>query len=299
MREVDHLLVGAMDLHAHLGPSVIPRKLDVVEALIEAKEAGMIGIVSKDHQFPTVAHAEIAQKHFGQDAAIKVYSGIALNNEVGGLNVYALETAINMGIKMVWMPTISTENHHVKHSQGGLKFPAAKKKSQLYKQPYIQIIDENGEVTEAVKRVLEVIAHNPDIVLCTGHGNAQEIDAIVTTAAKLGVKNILVNHPSYMIDASMEHMKKWIELGAYMEIGACTSDPESSFCNSDIDDTVAMIKELKAEHVILVSDFGQAVNPTPVEGLKRFFRLLLEKGISEDEIKIMAQTNPKKLMGLE
>lgn len=301
MKNIDELLVGALDLHEHLGPSIIPRELDVVEAVLEAKAAGIRAIVAKDHQFPTVAHAELAKKYFGQDSDIKVFSAIALNHEVGGLNTAALQTAINMGIKYVWMPTVSTENHHVKHAKGGLKFPSTKSLkpgAPEIKKNYIKIINEDGTVVEEMYNVLELIARHDHLVMGTGHGTSEEADAIIKTASKLGVKNIIATHPAYMIDASLEQMKNWISLGAYIEICACTSDPISNFYHFNIDDTADLIKKLGSENMIIASDYGQKGNVRPMEGLKHFLGLLLERGISEEEIRTMIAVNTAKIVGM-
>lgn len=296
---VENLLVGAYDTHQHLGPSVIPRKLDVIEGLKEAQEAGMGGIVIKDHQFPTAAQVELAEKYYGEDGKTRVYSGIALNNEVGGLNVYALETAINMGITFVWLPTISTTNHHVKHETMGLAFPASKKKTAIYKHPQLDYLDENKKLKQAAKDVINVIAQNPGIVLCTGHGDHEELNAVIEEAYKQGVKGIMINHPTYMVDASVAEMKQWIQMGAFMELGAGTSDPDSPYCNVPIEDTVKLINTLGAEHIVIGSDYGQISTPRPIDGLKKFYTLLLEHGITERQIEIMVKESPKKVLGIE
>ena len=49
--------------------------------------------------------------HYGH-LPTKLYSGIVLNNVVGGFNPYAVEhTAAAMGGKIVWLPTLAAENH--------------------------------------------------------------------------------------------------------------------------------------------------------------------------------------------
>ncbi|NPV69842.1 MAG: hypothetical protein HPY55_04215 [Firmicutes bacterium] len=292
MNLVDSLINGALDLHQHLGPSILPRDIDVAEAIVEAQQAGIRAIVVKDHQVPTMALAELAQKHFAKAPEFKAFSGIALNNTVGGLNLEALELAINMGARFVWMPTISTENHHVKHSKGGLKFPAAKKASSV-EHGYIRIIKEDGSPADDVLRVLEMVVEHPNLVLSTGHGSAQEVDAIVKAAAALGVKHIVVNHPAYMIEASIEQMKAWAALGAFVEIGVCTSDPVSKFYHVDMPTTLSIIREVGVEHVIMNSDCGQLGNIRPVAGLKHFAGLLLENGVTPAELETMLKVNPR------
>ena len=298
MEKIDRLLVGAIDMHQHLGPSVIPRALDIADGALEAEAAGMRAIVVKDHQFPSMASAEIAKKWLKNNDSLLIASSLVLNHEVGGLNKAAVETAINMGVKMIWMPTISTENHHVEHEKGGLKFPASKKKIDTLPRGYISILDENGNLTEEVTTVLEIIAKDESIVLGAGHGNAAEIDAIVCKALELGIGRIVVNHPTYMINAGIEKMKEWGAKGVFMEFGACTCDPISTICNAELSQTVQTIRAIGVEHVTLASDYGQVGNPHPVEGLKHFAKLLMDQGFSIPELEQMMKVNPAKVMGI-
>jgi hypothetical protein len=53
------------------------------------------------------------------------------------------------------------------------------------------------------------------------------------------------------------------------------------------------------EHYILASDLGQVHNPSPAEGLRIYMMMLLERGISVDEISTMVKDNPKQILGLE
>ena len=44
--------------------------------------------------------------------------GVPLNNQSGGLNIYAVEHGIALGAKLVWMPTFSSKNHIEQHKKG-------------------------------------------------------------------------------------------------------------------------------------------------------------------------------------
>ena len=52
-------------------------------------------------------------------------------------------------------------------------------------------------------------------------------------------------------------------------------------------------------HCVLGTDFGQLHHPPPAEGLRVFIQMLLERGITPDEIRTMVATNPARLLGLE
>jgi hypothetical protein len=51
--KVESLLKGALDIHVHSGPGLIPRSLDHVEAAKAAMAAGLRGIVVKDQHSMT------------------------------------------------------------------------------------------------------------------------------------------------------------------------------------------------------------------------------------------------------
>jgi len=48
---IGDLLKGAIDLHCHSGPSVMPRSLNHVEAIKEGEAAGLRAILFKDHYY--------------------------------------------------------------------------------------------------------------------------------------------------------------------------------------------------------------------------------------------------------
>src|SRR5512139_3523546 len=224
---VKELLKGAVDVHIHAGPSLMARQVDAWESAQQAIEAELAAIVIKDHHLPSVGAATTVQDHLGGVKKLKVFGSIALNSPVGGLNPKAVEVAIGFGAKVVWLTTVSCKNHLDKHSGHGFKFPPLKKPLTVREEP-LRYFDAQGNLIPEAVRVLEVMTEHPDVVLATGHGNRDEIGAIIRKAVSLGLKRILVDHPYYMIEASLEDMKAWQSLGAYIEFTAVTSVPESN-----------------------------------------------------------------------
>jgi len=294
VKNVSRLLIGAVDLHLHAGPSVTPRELDTAEMMLKAIEAGYQAFVVKDHYFPTMMSASIVQRHIG-NGDVKVYGGIVLNNAVGGLNVRAVDVACAMGAKFIWMPTVSTKNHIMSHKHG-LKFPSSYG-MKLEEKPLVYV-NKRGELDRKVLEILDYISDS-DMILGTGHGSLREVDAVVTAACSIGVKKILVNHPLYMIGAALPDIKKWASMGAYIELSATVFVPESNFGVVPIEDAVRVIKEVDIDHLVIDSDYGQKNNGCPVEGIKRFIDILVNQySVSEDDIIKMVKTNPEKLLGL-
>src|SRR3546814_2873418 len=54
MTAIDELLIGAIDLHTHSGPSPMPRRITHVEAARQASEAGFRAILVKCHYHSTI-----------------------------------------------------------------------------------------------------------------------------------------------------------------------------------------------------------------------------------------------------
>lgn len=61
---------------------------------------------------------------------------------------------------------------------------------------------------------------------------------------------------------------------------------------------VKVINDIGADKIILSTDLGQSGNPTPSDGLKNFIGLLIENGISENDIQQMIKQNPYYLLGI-
>jgi len=289
-------LKGYVDLHVHAGPSIIPREIDAAEMALTADQAGYRAIVIKDHQYCTAPVAAVLQKHLPLRSGLQIFGGMAVNNSVGGWNAKAVDVAIGLGSRIIWMPTVSSENHIIKHSGHGLKFPAGKKLN-VAEKPIVSI-DGNGQLIAAAEEVLAVIAQHPQVVLATGHGTREEVNAIITRAHALGIKRILVNHPTYMIGATMEDMKYWASLGAFMEHSATVSVPTSKYYCLEPEGILETIREIGPEHTTIGSDYGQANNGNPADGVVEFFELLINNGISEEDLVQMTQTNPSLLLGI-
>jgi hypothetical protein len=126
-QQIKELLRGTIDPHIHSGPSIAPRGLDHIELLKEAADAGMAAVVTKDHDYSGVATANLIASHYGH-LPTKLYSGIVLNNVVGGFNPYAVEHTAAMGGKIVWLPTLAAENHLAWEKKSSWAHPASTKK---------------------------------------------------------------------------------------------------------------------------------------------------------------------------
>jgi len=282
------LIKGAIDMHVHVRPDVVPRLMDCIQLAEEVKAIGGRGFVFKSHFMPTAPLANLMRKIVPE---VEVVGSLILNNSVGGLNPSAVEASLKFGAKVIWMPTISAKNHieyYATHPHplglGGQR------------ELGICILKKNGELVEEVKTILGLIA-DAKAVLATGHLTIPEIKVLVKEAKKVGVENIIVTHPlDGMIRMSIEDQKEMVKLGAYLEHTLLSTMP--LWCNTSPAEIYKVIKTTVAEHNILSTDFGQIHHPSPIEGLRIFARTMIEIGITEEEIKKMIRDNPCKLLGL-
>ena len=148
--------------------------------------------------------------------------------------------------------------------------------------------------------VLDYLAEKPNVILATGHGSRDEIDALIHAAAERGIKRILANHPHYMIGASIEDMVAWSKLGAYIELNAVAFVPDSKFHTHEIEEARNIVAAVGVDKIVLDSDYGQNGNGSPVTGLTRFICMLQEVcGLTDEQMEVMTYHNPAWLLGME
>ena len=106
------LLNGAWDLHFHTAPDVVPRKYTDLELAEEWSGAGMKGGVIKCHYADTTGRAAMLRSLF---PGLKVYGGLVLNRQAGGLNPDAAERMAQAGGKYLWFPTMDSLSYRKFH----------------------------------------------------------------------------------------------------------------------------------------------------------------------------------------
>ncbi len=291
--DVERLLVGAIDLHCHSGPAAMPRILDHHEAMLDCAAAGFRALVYKDHFYLGTPHAILLEKLF-PDTGVRLFSGIALNNAVGGINPHAVDHATKIGAKIVWMPTLSAENHIAQASGQAKTFP---KTSQKMLDPIpLSALDTSGKVSDATRQVLDLIAE-ADIILAGGPLPASELHMVFEEARRRGVKKMIVNHPTYVVGCSDEDIRQLVGLGVYMEHSICMF-VEGRSKKYGPDKLAHLIHTAGVDRTLLCSDLGLTGSPRPVDGYREIVEILLGLQMPEADIRRLIGANAAALLNL-
>jgi len=288
---ITQLLKGAIDLHCHSGPSVMPRCLNHVEAIEQGEAAGLRAILFKDHYYsvtPVVALLEEVRP-----SPVQLFTGVPLNNTVGGLNPYAVEHGFKLGARLVWMPTFSAANH-IRHSHRKRILPT---KEAMLPPRALTVVDDRGALVDDVKIILDMIAAK-DAVLSAGHLHISEIWPLFEEARARGVTRLLVNHPSFLIDANHADMRELANMGAFLEHSCCMWAGVQGK-NYTAEGLKGLIDAGGVDNTIIGSDLGQVGNPSPVEGLRYVIQMLIDLHFEDGDIRKMISSNAARLIGLE
>ncbi len=270
-------LEGAVDLHVHSSPDVDRRRFNDFELARAAQEAGMGAVLIKSHQNSTVERAWLVSQCV---PGIRVYGGLVLNETVGGLNPAAVRLALQLGARQIWMPTRSARNDRLYHGQPG----------------GISILDEAGQLLPVVEEILRRMSQS-DCILGTGHLSPQETSVLIDAAQRLGVQKVLVTHPEWgPTYHSWEAQKELAGRGSNVFFERCFVST-TYLCGSVPFDTIERaITETGVERTILSTDLGQPETPPPADGMRLYAERLHSTGFSVDQIRIMMQTNPERLL---
>jgi hypothetical protein len=283
---------GSVDVHVHSEPDVFPRIADDVGVARHAAALGLRAISLKCHSERTTSRAYMAQQMV---PGIQVVGGVVLNRSVGGINPAAVESALQLGARHIWMPTVDAANHARTFGSTG----AYDKQSSTVARTGdigIEVFDASGTPIDGLIDVLDLVAQHRAI-LSTCHLSVAEIEQLVPLARKRGIQKIMITHPFFKVPAlDLETLKRLVSQGAYAEFGYCTVSP--MWNHAPLTRVVEAIEALGAEHCILMSDGGQRHNPMPAECLRVFAQCVFESGISERDVERMIKDNPLALLEL-
>lgn len=282
---------GGYDLHVHVEPDVIRRRIDDIDLAAEFLARGLKGFVLKSHYVSTAERAKVVCKAV---PGISALGALTLNHATGGLNPVAVEIAGRAGAKVVWMPTVDAESETAGLANDGhknLPFWAEiqRELSALgIAPPRMTVLDAEGRISNAVRTCLELIAKH-DMILATGHLGRHEVFPLVDAARESKVRKIVVTHAEYPSqELCAEAQVRLAGMGALIEhcfttMHTAKAPWEAAFRN---------IREVGPERCLISTDLGQPVNPPVSEGFAMFAQKLLDDGFQMGEVRRMAVTNP-------
>lgn len=292
---IAEILQGAVDPHVHSGPSIAPRALDHLELARVYSKAGLRAVVTKDHDYSGVMCAQMIRENFPY-LITTVYSGIVLNNVVGGLNPYGVEHTAAMDGRIVWLPTLAAENHLEWEKTAGWSHPAATAK--IRPAAPVPLFDTDGNMLPELLDILDVVAAT-GLALASGHIHVSETLKVFAEARKRGVERLIFTHPEDIVGASFDDVKEIAAMGAYVEHSLAFFVEGSKFRNRTDEEMRAFIDCVGPERTILASDLGQVGTLSPLQGMQRGVAMCLGLGYSDDAVRAMVGTNAADVIGLE
>jgi len=269
---------GLVEMHVHTAPDVRPRRHNDAELAQLARSASARAVVLKSHHVPTMERARQAEL---ATPGVKVMGAIVLNLPQGGLDAAVVESALEQGARVVWLPTLHAENHRRRegHSDGIVSV-------------------RGGRVVPAAEAIFARIAA-ADAILATGHLSADEIPVAVAAAWACGVRKIVVTHPEHQVVGMDIEAQRVLLRNFPVYFERCYAQPVGGgrYANN-LETNLQAIQALGAASTILATDAGQVENSSWDECWAHIVRFLRSAGVSESELTTMCVTNPSLLLGL-
>ena len=281
-------LQGVIDMHVHSNPDLRTRAYDDFELMEAGIRVGARAIVIKTHQGTTMDRAYLCNRHnqvvHGGDNHFTMFGSITLNRVVGGINPVAVETALKLGAKVVWLPTQSAKGHMEKMGQDLSKCVE---------------VTRDGKVLPEVKSVLQLVKDH-DAVLGTGHISPEECFLVVEEAKKMGIDKVVVTHPEWwIVGMSVEDQLRLVkDYDVYLERCYAQNMGGGKY-KSNLPSNLEIIQTVGYEHVMVDTDGGQVENPHWELALQEYMQYLVDHGIPEEQVYHMTHTIPAGLLGLE
>jgi hypothetical protein len=287
-------LEGAIDLHCHYGPDFIINPAHIAQASVtaiqaaqEAAEAGFAAIVLKSHDFPTAALAYTLNQVVPN---VRTFGGITLDHQVGGLNPWAVEHALRLGAKIVWLPTVASHQDYLNGLGPRLGYPGTG----------IRTTDDEGKLLPVIHEIIAMVAKH-DAILATGHITADENYAVIREFARRG--RVIVTHagePAAGPHLTGAQCAELANLGAFIELTAQECVPHLGYPPCPLKEVAERIDAIGPQKCVLSTDYGYSTEvPRPAPGMRDYIDGLWEIGVSEAKLKVMAADNAASLLGLK
>ncbi|MBP5292025.1 MAG: hypothetical protein J6Y90_05360 [Lachnospiraceae bacterium] len=279
---------GVCDMHVHTNPDLRLRAYNDFELAEAGVRVGARAIVIKSHLGFTVARAAMAnefiRRTYGENTGFTMYGGVVMNKVIGGVNPEAVEKALKLGAKVVWLPTQSAKRHLEKMGQDPMKG--------------IELV-RDGKVVPELVDVFRLIK-DYDVTLGTAHVSPEEAFVVVEAARDAGVKKIVVTHPEWwVVDMSVADQVRLVKDYDVILERCYAQNMGGGAYKSNLPDNLDIIREVGYKNVMVDTDGGQTENPNWEFALEEYMQYLSDHGVSDEELWYMTRTIPYKLLGIE
>ena len=141
-----------------------------------------------------------------------------------------------------------------------------------------------------VPREIMALVRERRAALATGHLSFAEIAALVEEAAAQGFDKLILTHPYDKAPGlTLEQVRALARPHVRIEFVFCSITPNWRFTDAA---TIAhCIRTLGVARFVISSDGGQAHNPMPAEGYRRFVHALHAEGIAAEDFRVMCRDN--------
>jgi hypothetical protein len=250
----------------------------------EAADNGYAALVLKPHGFasPALAHdLELAVP------GIRLFGGICTDHSTGGLNVYAVELALSLGAKVVWLPTMhsTVDFHH---------FPMQDRFRALGP---VAVATEDGELVPEVHEIFELVEQAGGL-LATGHISLEEHHLVAEAFGRSG--RIVVTHAGERAGPKLtpQQAAELADLGATVELTALNCRDVMGSPGKSPEEMVEYLRVVGPDRCALGTDYGYFASelPRPVPGYAEFLEGLWDLGVPEADLIAAASTNPGRLL---
>ena len=279
---------GVIDMHVHSNPDIRKRAYDDIELMEAGIRVGARAIVIKTHQGTTQDRAYLCNRHnkivHGDTNDFTMFGSITLNRQVGGINPTAVDSALQLGARVVWLPTQSARNHLVKNQKDTADC--------------VEVV-RDGKIVPELNSVFQLIKdHNA--VLGTAHISPKEAFIVVEAARKAGLKNIVVTHPEWwVVGMSLEDQVKIVEDYDVILEHCFAQNMGGGTYMSNMELNLEAIKACGYKNVMVDTDGGQTENPNWEIALQQYMQYLVNNGVPEEQVYYMTRTIPMNLLGLD
>ncbi|MGI5977583.1 MAG: DUF6282 family protein [Candidatus Limivicinus sp.] len=274
-------------MHVHTNPDLRIRAYDDFQLCDAAVRVGARAIVIKTHLGYTANRAYLVNQYnkiVHGDNDFTMYGSVTMNRGIGGINPFAVENALKLGAKVVWLPTQSARRH-----------------LEMMKKPTDNAVDvvRDGKVVPELEDVFKLVK-DYDAVLGTAHVSPEEAFIVVEAARKAGVKKLVVTHPEWwVVGMTVEDQVRLVRDYDVILERCFAQNMGGGKYKSNLPDNLEIIKTVGYKNVMVDTDGGQTENPNWEIAMEMYMQYLLDHGIPEEQIRYMTHTLPSNLLGIE